>query len=347
MQSAELNKTTSLNISNEIIRVAGAPGKFNKYTNSYEPFYTRPKGQNIEQQAYLDSEWAQEANIVYNQPNNLRCLLVTTKFILAIFYKPVNFINNDGQTIQRLFNIQPYNENIRVQLGNNIDYQERNGWIQTQTDNRVQVSQPIRWLTNPRIYSNIEEIVFDYRIFQIDQQGKEHIKQIADATKQAVEQLGDNGLYRLKAICIANKIEIEPKKLLSQSQIIQTLQQCGVTLKTIYKSDNIDNAEKGLVVRPEYYRYDLEVLKPIADKLKAAKSTEKHIQSEESRELESILNEYTDKFGEKVASKMVQMAVREAINKVGSQVYTPQQIRQKMIDELQTDGSKRFKDYLN
>lgn len=347
MYGTELNKTTSFNISNEVIRVAGAPGKYNRYTNAYEPFYTRPQGQNIEQQAYMDKDWESEASIVYNQPNNLRGILITPSYILAIFYKPVKFFNKDGKITQRLYNIQPYEQNLRQALKRYIQYQSETGSCGPQPDNRIQVSQPIRWLTTPRIYQNIEEIIFDIRIFQMDQSGKEHIKQILDATNQALAQFKDSSLIRLKVICLADKVDIDPKKLLEQSQIIQTLQYNEVPLKVLFKSANIQSSISELVTRPEYYRYDLEVLKPLMDKLRESREQLEDEQKNQSiSEFESLMKEYKDKFGDQVASKMIQIAVNEAINKVGSSVYTPKQMKQKLMDELQTQGKQEFSSYL-
>lgn len=71
------------------------------------------------------------------------------------------------------------------------------------------------------------------------------------------------------------------------------------------------------------------------DKLRESREQLEDEQRNQSiSEFESLMKEYKDKFGDQVASKMIQIAVNEAINKVGSSVYTPKQMKQKLMDEL-------------
>ena len=42
--------------------------------------------------------------------------MITPRYILVIFYKPVNYIKSDGNTGSRLFNIEPYTGKLKQLL---------------------------------------------------------------------------------------------------------------------------------------------------------------------------------------------------------------------------------------
>lgn len=316
------------NVSNEVIRVAGFPGQFNNETGRYEPYYTRPANQDFSEHVYKDTVWRKQAELFYNQPNNVRSVLITPMYILVIFYKPVNYIKSDGQTGSRLFNIEPYTGKLKQLLDTKL--QGAGNSI------KIEAVKILDWLVQPRIYSNIEEIVIDRRVLKLSGFGAEKLKELKTQLQEILENHKDSGFKRLNKVAFQGDIELDIKSLLGQASIIKTLQTNNISYASIYQADKADN-QLGLVSRPEYYRYDLEVLAQAQRKLE---------QTQKKSELEHLIEEYTAKFGSETAAKMVQVAVKEAVNQVGDQIYTPQQIKLKLLDEMQIDGHIKYKNYL-
>lgn len=306
-----------LNISNEVIRIASGVYSYNTYTKDYVPFYTRPDGQNIEQAVYLDEDWAKRANIQYNSPNNLRCILIGTDKIIATYYKPVKFISKDGKLIQRKFNAEKYPN-----------------WLDVQ-----KAIQPIKWLKTPRIYQNIEEIIFDIKLFK----SMEQIESMKQFIIQEISQDTVN-FQRLKAICAIDLKGEDIKEICDKPSLIEGLQKLGLQLKAIYKTSN---TQERFITRPEYYRYDEEVLKQFASVLNiGAEDKQTKEAYTDAIKLKTLIDKYIQEFGEGEATKMIQLQLREAINKRSNSIYQVDTIKKKIADELVESGNSRYVKYI-
>ena len=306
-----------LNISNEVIRAISGAHSYNEQTKTDEPHYTRPNGQSLEQLVYTDDKWVKRANIQYNQPNNIKNIYIGLEGIIVNYYKPIKFITNDGKIIQKKQHIERYQGNIRQQTAINH----------------------IKWLTTPRIHQNIEEIVYDIRLFNSIQQ----IEDIKIFLKQEVYQGGEN-FQRLKGVYAVSLAGYDISNIHKAPQMVEELKKLGVQVKQIYKTQNLSNK---FIVRVEYYKYDQEVLKQLANVINTSiQDKQKQNEYYDALRLKGIIDNCVQEFGEKDTQKMLQLQIKEAVNLNKSQIYTLDVIKKKISDELVESGNSGYVKYI-
>ena len=313
----------------EIIKIAGCPGQVNRVTNKYEPFYTRPDGSNLEQKIYADSDWADKAKTDYNQPNNLKSVLITEGFVIAFYYKPVQVKIQGGRTAKKQLNLG------QTQL---------NAYKNQLHTGQAKLQNIFNWLATPRIYSNVEEIVIQKSLLKfIDPQGENVIqflqRTLADSikygTSNGAQDANSGNFKRLKDVVISDDIQ-NIKSVIKQSELIESLEQAGIQYKQLYHNDQVDSTT--FVTRPEYYKFDQECLSEYARQLQKE-------QQNKPTELEIMFSNLKNEVGEDIAPIMQRIAIREAI-KSNSSVYSPGNVRNQLLNQLSPKGRIEYKNYI-
>lgn len=324
-----MGKLVTISIQDEVIKIAGCPGELNKVTNKYEPFYTRPDGQNLEQKIYSDKDWANKAKQDYNQPNNLKSILITERFILAFYYKPVTVKIHGGKSAKKQLN-----------LGQTLISQYKH---QLQSG-QAKLQNVFNWMTSPRIYSNIEEVVISKGLLRyIDSHGEDIIqflqKNLADSIKfgmtSGAQDENSGNFSRLKDVVICDDIQ-DIRSAIKSSNIIENLNNAVIEYKQLYHNQDCDSIE--FVTRPEYYKFDKEYLTDYARQLRRE-------QSNKPTELETMFSKLKEDVGPDTAPIMQRIAIREVLNN-NQGVYQYTNLKNQLLNSMSSKGRVEYKDYV-
>lgn len=262
----------TFNLSDLIIEATGYPGAINRATGKYEPFYTRPDGQNLEQLAYTDQQWVKQAQQQFNQPNNVKSVIITKQFIVVnYFYQPVG---TKGKINTKKYNIPDGSK----------------------------VTDLFKWIDKPRIHQNIEEILISDDIIRMLRLSANNIK------RDMSQHLNSQDMPRLKHIQIANDMQIQAqiKEIATGSQIYETLKNLGIQVIQMY---NNPNTSQDMVTRTEFYKFDTLIRqkdthdKHIADTSKKSKLEEI---------FEDLREQFGDEVAQRMARVAVQEQIKKA-----------------------------------
>lgn len=284
----------NINIQNLII-LASQGGAFqeNRITKMYEPHFTRSQIQNTDQKVYDDREWRERAEKIFTSPNNVKSVLITRNFILVKFFTGIKCEDN-----RRMF-VYRYRDEIE-RLGH---------------EGKCKLSDPIRWLTTPRVYQNIEEIVFESRALSQDNKDR-----VFAQLRLGISGLDTQKFRRLKAIYLCGNTQGKFKRAEYDSSLKTDLENNGIGTITLFQNNRAIEKPGELVTRPEIYKFDKEVLVQFVNKQKV-------IRERQIREKEREVNR-----------KKPQIKIKERENKP-SQKPDFKKESSGMFDEIMWTGS--------
>lgn len=345
----------TLNISKEVIQAAGYPGRVNKVTGQFEPFYTRPDGQGNEQKLYTDPDWTKYAKMIYNQPNNVRGVIITANGIYVRFHEKFKGFNPKTKKFELVSDYTRYYNN-KTQMIMSIAKKNRQQGLQS--ENLFNQAKMVDWIDTPRMMSNIEYIIVSEIIIQnsqlMYQARNKLIQTIQKARAQDSKQFGRFiGMVLLKN---ADDIDINRFKSMSDSEIDGLFDKGTVVYKT-----NVDRNNKPTtyVTRTEYYKYDLEVLqvknaKAVKDKQLSSQASgqsqiaEKLIKRDPNKKssIEVEFEKIRQELGDDTAAVIARTAIGD-IFLLGKEARSQEdKIKQQIIDDMSDNGQKVFSKYV-
>lgn len=345
----------TLNISKEVIQAAGYPGRVNKVTGQFEPFYTRPDGQGNEQKLYTDPEWTKYAKMIYNQPNNVKGVVITANGIYVRFHEKFKGFNPKTKKFELVKDYTRYYNN-KTQMIMSIAKKNRQQGLQS--ENLFSQAKMVDWIDTPRMMSNIEYIIVSEIILQnnqvLYQARNKLIQTIQKARAQDSAQFGRFlGMVMLRS---ADDIDINKFKTMSDSEIDGLFDKGTIVYRT-----NITRNNKPVtyVTRTEYYKYDLEVLqiknaKAVKDKQLASQTygqsqiAEKLIKRDPNKKssIEVEFEKIRQELGDDTAAVVARMAVGD-IFLLGREERTQEtKVKQQIIDDMSDNGQKVFSKYV-
>lgn len=346
----------TLNISKEVIQAAGYPGRMNKVTGQFEPFYTRPDGQGNEQKLYTDQEWTKFAKMFYNQPNNVKGVIITANGIYVRFHEKFNGFNPKTKKAEKMSDYTRY-YNTKTQQIMNIAKKNRQSGMQSENlFNQVKI---VDWVDTPRMMSNIEYII----VSEIILQNNQVLYQARDKLIQTIQKARDqdskqfNRFFGMVVLRNADDIDINKFKTMSDSEIASLFDKGTV----VYRSNiNRSNELKTYVIRTEYYKYDAEILQNKNIEIVKNKHTTEQNQDgtgqiserlvkrdpNKKSEIELEFEKLRQDLGDSTAAVVARMAVGDIFLLGNEERHHEKQIKQQIIDDMSDNGQKDFSKYV-